>query len=567
MKILLFCLQLSLIALVNSLYAQSGNITIKSNPSGAKIYINGEDSRATTPYQKTMFPGVYNLILYLNNHREYSGQFTISPNRNEELNIDLKPSFGSLHITSNPDGADCILDGQRKGITPLVLNNVGTGNHKLEINKSGYNNLVEDIKIEDEKTFEKTYNLSSSFGTIGIMAKPDADIFIDGKLVGNKKYSGQLNEGLHTIEVRKDHYISDIRTITIEKEQQYPISITLKPKLGILSIKCDPADAIVTLDNETVGKTPVTLNNILEGEHILKIEKDEYRPYEKRIKITQDQTLVIDTVLILGAAIHITSTPDGSLLKIDGESKGNTPIDLIVKKGQRDIEITKSGYEIFKTSIDISQDKDYTFELKRLVLNLQVSSSPSGASLNINNQDMGKTPLKASLDYGSNDFSLFLNGFKPITKKIEVTEPSQIIKFQFEPLKPRTKGKAIIYSLLFPGAGQSYLARTASPVLLGLAAYGCLAGGYIMNTKSVGSYNDYLAETNDLIKRKSLADDWTKQKQLSEILVVSAATIWAANLIWVVLMPDDTKRFNNINIQSFFDPNNKSSGLKLALNF
>lgn len=567
MKILLFCLQLSLIALVNNLYAQSGNITIKSNPPGAKIYINGEDSRATTPYQKSMFPGVYEVILQLNNYREYSGQFTVSPNRNEELNIDLKPSFGSLHITSNPDGADCILDGQRKGTTPLVLNNVVTGNHKLEINKSGYNILVDDIIIEDEKTYEKTYNLSSSFGTIGIMAKPDADIFIDGKLVGNKKYSGQLNEGLHTIEVRKDHYISDIRTITIEKEQQYPISITLKPKLGILSIKCEPADAIVTLDNETVGKTPVTLNNILEGEHILKIEKDEYRPYEKRIKIAQDQTLIIDTILIMGSVIHISSTPDGSLLKIDGESKGNTPIDLIVKKGQHDIEITRSGYEIFKTSIDISQDKDYTFELKRLVLNLQVSSSPSGASLNINNQDMGKTPLNASLDYGSNDFSLVLNGFKPITKKIDVTDPSQIIKFQFEPLKPRTKGKAIIYSLLFPGAGQSYLARTASPVLVGLTAYGCLAGGFIMNSKSVGSYNDYLAETNDLIKRKSLADDWTKQKQLSEILVLSAATIWAANLIWVVLMPDDTKRFNNIKIQSFFDPNNKSSGLKLALNF
>lgn len=568
MKIQLCFLLLLQIALGYGATAQSGNLIIKSNPPGAKIFINGEDSRAITPHQQSMLPGVYKFSFQLNDYREYSGQFTISANSTEEQNIDLKPGFGSLKITSNPDGAECILDDERKGTTPLIINNVQSGKHKLEINKSGYGNLVEYIIVEDEKTFEKTYNLSASFGSIGILGNPDADIYIDGKQIGIRKFSGPLEAGQHKLEIRKNHYISEIRTITIERDQQYPfINITLKPKYGSLSIKCDPAGATITLDDELKGKTPLILNNIFEGEHTLKIAKEEYRPYEKRIIITQDQTYSVDTLLAMGVAIHIGSDPDGGILKIDGESKGVLPLEMLLKKGQHNIEITKKGYDIFTKSINIFEDKEYIFELTRLNFNLEVSSSPSGASLTVNNIEIGKTPLKTSLNFGSNDFTLLLNGFKPISKKIEVTDPLQKLNFKLEPLTVRTRGKAIFYSLLFPGAGQSYLSRSGTPVLLGVVTYGCIAGGVLMNSKAVTSYNNYLAENNDPTKRASLEDDWTKQKQLTEILFLGGAALWTANLIWVVLMPDDKNRFNNINIQSFFDPKGKSSGLKLALNF
>ena len=55
---------------------------------------------------------------------------------------------GSLDISSTPQGSEIYLDGGYKGITPLVLSDVTTGSHMLELRYAGYTSLKKSVEIK-----------------------------------------------------------------------------------------------------------------------------------------------------------------------------------------------------------------------------------------------------------------------------------------------------------------------------------------------------------------------------------------------------------------------------------
>jgi hypothetical protein len=59
------------------------------------------------------------------------------------------PQTGSLEITSTPAGLEVqvILDGDYRGVTPLVLTNIPAGNHSLHLVSSGYGDRRELITV------------------------------------------------------------------------------------------------------------------------------------------------------------------------------------------------------------------------------------------------------------------------------------------------------------------------------------------------------------------------------------------------------------------------------------
>ena len=59
------------------------------------------------------------------------------------------PQTGSLDITSTPGGlvVQVILDGNFKGVTPLVLANLSTGSHLLQLRSSGYAERVQLVDV------------------------------------------------------------------------------------------------------------------------------------------------------------------------------------------------------------------------------------------------------------------------------------------------------------------------------------------------------------------------------------------------------------------------------------
>jgi hypothetical protein len=102
------------------------------------------------------------------------------------------------------------------------------------------------------------------------------------------------------------------------------------------------------------------------------------------------------------------------------------------------------------------------------------------------------------------------------------------------------KSSAMLLSTAFPGLGQTKINRTKAWLVTGVVAYGALAGGLVMRNNYLKTFDTYQTEL-DPFERSELFDQSQNQKRLSNVLILSAATIWIGNLIWVAATPNDYK--------------------------
>lgn len=136
----------------------------------ATIFIDGKHS-GTTPYEnKELEPGEITLKLVPEQQSDSStdpfeglieltsGVTTIVNHEFATENssaagelLTLKPnnrSVASLSVVSQPDAAVVRLDGESKGFTPLVLNQVEQGDHQLSISSPGYETRTISIRTQ-----------------------------------------------------------------------------------------------------------------------------------------------------------------------------------------------------------------------------------------------------------------------------------------------------------------------------------------------------------------------------------------------------------------------------------
>jgi hypothetical protein len=108
----------------------------------------------------------------------------------------------SLSIKTNPSYAHVLIGGEPIGTSPVKKMNL-LGNYNIKIEKEGYRTIEESIAMKSD--IKKTYDLiklEPKVGKIILKVHPYADVFIDGKLIGEVPPSKiqEVKEGKHTIE-------------------------------------------------------------------------------------------------------------------------------------------------------------------------------------------------------------------------------------------------------------------------------------------------------------------------------------------------------------------------------
>ena len=141
------------------------------------------------------------------------------------------------------------------------------------------------------------------------------------------------------------------------------------------------------------------------------------------------------------------------------------------------------------------------------------------------------------------------------------------LNYNLEFDKIRKKGEAVLYSALFPGAGQSYLSRKGSHYLLGVAAAGCLGGYFYFNQQALTIHEQYINEQSNISRREQLKSDWQTNLNTGQNLLYGAIGIYAVNLLWVALMPDDTKRIKELGFKANYNNDLKTQEIGITFKF
>jgi PEGA domain-containing protein len=151
------------------------------------------------------------------------------------------PQFeGRLLVRSEPAGASVIVDGREHGTTPTVVRGLGRGTHRVRVIRDGY--------LPDERNVAVTRN------------QPSPSLLV-------------------TLEPR--HPAAE----RISQSASSDPGRTITPYTGSLVVESLPPGASVYLDNKPVGRTPLTLNSVNAGEHVVRLERDGYRRWGRSIRV------------------------------------------------------------------------------------------------------------------------------------------------------------------------------------------------------------------------------------------------------------------------------------------
>ena len=247
-----------------------------------------------------------------------------------------------------------------------------------------------------------------------------------------------------------------------------------------------------------------------------------------------------------------TSEPSGAEVLVDGQRVGVSPCKYQLSSGTHTVQYGLHDYESKSEQVVCENGRGQKVHVKldRAISVVSFLVRPFGTDLVINGKAEGSSPLVGlELPYGDYKVQAERPMFEKMSRTLTVDSPSH--EFTLE-LMPKSKSKAIMYSLLFPGSGQRYKGQYGKGWAFTLGVIGS-AGFAVMNeisrSNAVDDYNEahdaYLAAINQtemdrqfviMQDKLSKADDkasardlgWTVCGGLWVLNVIDAALGWPA---------------------------------------
>lgn len=342
-----------------------GNALITANSAdGIAISIDGQAVEKQLPFNTgRLKSGKHTLTATKNLYHDLSHEFTITDNQTTNLNLQLKPAFGAINITSKPEqGAIIVLDGKETSFkTPYKLDKIRSGEHTLSLRLEWFEPKTQKVTIADGQEASLPFELQATFGTVKLTTDSESEIFIDNQRNGKGNWEGRLIAGWHTFEARKDKHHNATQKIEIQVGDTKEINLAPAPMYGMLKIQTTPFGATIALNGKEYGTTPATIKNLLVGDYTVLLSKTGFSTLTKTIAITENTTTELNENLPNGMEVNITSSPAGAQLCVDGVSTGSTPWKGTLSFGSHAIKLV-NGKKTLDEKINVTQDEKTRWE-------------------------------------------------------------------------------------------------------------------------------------------------------------------------------------------------------------
>ena len=204
------------------------------------------------------------------------------------------------------------------------------GSHTYKVEAGGYISKSGSFTIGKGDMTPISVSLVSALATLNVNCPtPAVSLYVDKKSVGSLPWSGNLKEGMHLLEVRKDGYRSQQKTIQLAQQQKLDVAFdALSAIQGNLSVNFKPFGSDVYVDGVKVGQSPRVFNGVLVGNHNVEIRKPGYATSRQTVTISEGQTASIS-----GSLTSSTSSSTANTLSSSGSSLSGNALTISVKNG------------------------------------------------------------------------------------------------------------------------------------------------------------------------------------------------------------------------------------------
>lgn len=241
--------------------------------------------------------------------------------------------------------------------------------------------------------------------------------------------------GQYSLKSDKSGYYPIDNAFKVTQEQNQSFNFEFKKLPGNLALVVKPDIKIdIKVGDQAVELIDGSINNIPAGDHILEISAEKYFDYKTPITILgkgETQSLSVD-LSPAWAQISISSTPTMSKIFEDDILIGTTPAVLDLIQGDHSLVFKKKGYQDVFKDVKVTALQNETIRdihLEKLLGILQITSSPSGASVTYGDEFLGKTPILANVvPDKSEELLIFKEGFKQYSQTLKVNSDTKVNK-------------------------------------------------------------------------------------------------------------------------------------------
>jgi serine/threonine protein kinase len=269
------------------------NLMINSNPDGAVLLINGEETGITTPvmYRVTeVTPDEFRIAIKKDCYQTWTMDLKKNGLPKEGVTADLLPLTREITIAPVPKDAVVRIEGQNEPLAspPKIALKCGTP-LKVIINREGYVEKTVDLSYQDESLADMLeVQLVSALkdGFLSVSTGYPVAIYADGKKIADVKKSAKLKflEGKRKIGVfsKGPGFINRVYTVEIKPGKTSSLMLPASGKMNVTAI---PGNCRIWIDGINVDDAPLTGFIISAGDHQLLYKWPDGGTFKEKVKI------------------------------------------------------------------------------------------------------------------------------------------------------------------------------------------------------------------------------------------------------------------------------------------
>ncbi|WP_263786371.1 serine/threonine-protein kinase [Salinibacter grassmerensis] len=213
-----------------------------------------------------------------------------------------------------------------------------------------------------------------------------------------------------------------------------------EPATGAITVRSSPDGATVRLNEQTIGRTPLTIDDLAPGTYRLLLDRNDHRAQETTVPVAgNDTTVVSPTLPPRPAVVRLGARPDGTV-RIDGTPQAPTADGLVVDSlspGPHQITITSTlGRWAMEVTLDPGETYERTIDFTERVESAVTARATGGpplpnATVTVNGDTVGYTPQRLRLRVGERTIRVMKDGYIPAEQTVRV-EPGMETPLVFE---------------------------------------------------------------------------------------------------------------------------------------
>jgi hypothetical protein len=219
-------------------------------------------------------------------------------------------NYGRIIVHSKPNKVEVYLDNNYMGTTPLNLDRISPGQHRISFVMEGYRDQIENVSVSPSRTTTVSGNLvpipEYGTGSISVYSNIDgANIYLDGNY--QRRTSAKkdvelkdIKQGYHELMITKEGYLDWVSTIVVTARQTQTVDAYLDYEIsdGSIEIYCNVSKAKIfvngTYQAATLSSQPITLEEMKEGLYEITLTNDGYRTWVEETWIYAGETTTLD---------------------------------------------------------------------------------------------------------------------------------------------------------------------------------------------------------------------------------------------------------------------------------